>query len=496
MRLLIVGSGIIGASIARIASMYKGLEVYLIEREADVGWGASKANTGIIHPGHEEDPNLYPLRAKLCVEGNRLWRIWARELDIPIRFPGELMLVFEGSEGEARRYIDLARINDVPGVRLLYRDEAERIEPYINGEAVAAVWAPTAGVISPIDAVIALVENAVSNGVKLLTETEVRRVIVSDGRVKGVETNRGFIEADIVVNAAGIYADEIARTVGLDYRLKPRRGEYILFDSFVDVKPKHIIHPVPTPISKGVYAVETIEGNLLIGPTAEDLPNDSKNDTSTSIEGLSKILSEASRLLKKLPPRDRIIKFFAGIRPEPPNGDWIIEAYTDPWGFVDVAGIRSPGLTAAPAIAMYVFNLLRGRYDLKLESKDSWRPYRRGIARIKDKPKRVIKKLVEKDPRYGSIICWCNMVSEAEVLEAIDRMKYIGLKTITLDGVKFRSKAMYGFCQGSFCRCRIAYLISRIEGIPLWDIKVNSCKSRLGVGDVKSILRGEPHDQV
>ncbi|MEM2740433.1 MAG: FAD-dependent oxidoreductase, partial [Candidatus Bathyarchaeia archaeon] len=208
MRLLIVGSGIIGASIARIASMYRGLDVYLVDKEADVGWGASKANTGIIHPGHEEDPNLYPLRARLCVEGNRLWRIWARELDIPVKFPGEFMLVFEGFEGEARRYIDLARINGVPGVRLLYRDEAEKIESSINGEAVAAVWAPTAGVTSPIDAVIALVENAVSNGVKLLTETEVRRVVVSDGRVRGIETSRGFIEADIVVNAAGIYADD------------------------------------------------------------------------------------------------------------------------------------------------------------------------------------------------------------------------------------------------------------------------------------------------
>ncbi|MCS7113616.1 MAG: NAD(P)/FAD-dependent oxidoreductase [Nitrososphaerota archaeon] len=494
MRILVIGSGIVGASIARIASMYRDLDVYLVEREADVGWGASKANTGIIHPGHEEDPRLYPFRAKLCVEGNRLWKSWARDLDIPIKFPGELMLVFEGFESEARRYIDLARINGIPGVRLLYHDEVERMEPLISDEAVAAVWAPTAGIISPIDAVIALVENAVSNGIKLLTETEVKRVIVSDGRVRGVETNIGFIGADIVVNAGGIHADEIARTVGLSYRLKPRKGEYILFDSFVEAKPKHIIHPVPTSITKGVYIVETVEGNLMIGPTAVDLLEDAKDDTSTSTEGLSKLLSEASRLLKELPPRDRIVKFFAGVRPEPPNGDWIIEAYTDPWGFVDVAGIRSPGLTAAPAIALHVFNLIRERYDLKLKVKDSWNPHRRGIARIKDKPKQLIKRLVEEDSRYGSIVCWCNMVSEAEILEAIGRMKSIGLKTITLDGVKFRSKAMYGFCQGSFCRARIAYIVSKIEGIPLWDVRVNSTESKLGVGDVKSLVKGGSYD--
>lgn len=494
MRMLIIGAGVVGASIARIASMYDGLDVYLLDKEADVGWGASKANTGIIHPGHEEDPSLHPLRAKLCVEGNKLWRVWARDLDIPIKFPGELMLVFEGFEDEARRYIDLARVNGVPGVRLLYRDEAERMDPSISREAIAAVWAPTAGVISPMDAVIALVENAVYNGVKLLTEVEVKRVIVSDSRVRGVETNIGFIEADIIVNAAGIYADDIARTVGLDYRLKPRRGEYILFDSLVDVKPKRIIHPVPTPISKGVYVLETIEGNLLVGPTAEDLPSDSKDDTSTSIEGLSKLLDEASKLIKKLPHRDRIVKFFAGIRPEPPDGDWIIEAYTDPWGFVDAAGIRSPGLTAAPAIALYIFDLICRRYDLKLEAKHSWNPHRRSIARIRGKPKPYIEKLIEKDPRYGSIVCWCNMVSEAEVLEAIRRMKSIGLKTITLDGIKFRSKAMYGFCQGSFCRARIAHLISMVEGIPLWEVRLNSAESKLGIGDVKYLLKGGSND--
>jgi len=489
-RLLIVGAGIVGASIARIASMYRGLEVYLLDREADVGWGASKANTGILHPGHEEDPILHPLRAKLCVEGNRLWRMWAGDLDIPVKFPGELMLTFEGCEGEARKYIELARVNGVPGVRLIYRDEAERLEPLISRESVAAVWAPTAGVISPMDAVIALVENAVSNGVKLLTETEVRMVVVSDGRVRGVETSVGFIEADIVVNAAGIHADEIARTVGLDYSLKPRKGEYILFDRLAYPKPRRIIHPTPTPISKGVYVVETVDGNLLIGPTAEDLPYHSRDDTSTSMEGLSKLLSEASKLVEKLPPRDRIVKFFAGVRPEPPRGDWIIEAYTDPWGFVDVAGIRSPGLTAAPAIALYLFDLMRRKYDLKLEVKDSWNPRRRGIARIKDKPPSYVKKLIEKDSRYGSIVCWCNVVSEAEVLEALRRMKSIGLKTITLDGVKFRSKAMYGFCQGSFCRAKVALLISRIEGIPLWEVRVNSAETKLGIGDVKYLLRG------
>jgi Predicted dehydrogenase len=210
-RVVIVGAGIVGSSIARVLSMYENFDITLVEKEPDVGWGASKANTSIVHPGHEEEPDVHPLRAKLCVKGNEMWRTWAKELEIPVTFPGELM-VFTNDEEEkrAREYIKLARANNVPGVRIIYQEELRVMEPNIAREAKGAVYAPTGGLISPFEAVIAVVENAVENGVKLMTETEVLGVKVSEGRIKGVETNRGFIEADIVINAAGLYSDKIA----------------------------------------------------------------------------------------------------------------------------------------------------------------------------------------------------------------------------------------------------------------------------------------------
>ncbi|MGC9122273.1 MAG: NAD(P)/FAD-dependent oxidoreductase, partial [Thermogladius sp.] len=201
LRVVIVGAGVVGASIARVLSRFENLDVVVVEKEPDVGWGVSKANTSIIHPCHEEDPEKYPLRARLCLLGNKLWREWVRELSIPARWPGEVIVYHtEEEEVEARKYLRLAEANGVPGVRLLGREELRELEPNANPEAVGGLYAPTAGVISPFEAVIAIVENAVENGVRLLTETRVERVVVKDGRVAGVETDRGFIAADIVVN--------------------------------------------------------------------------------------------------------------------------------------------------------------------------------------------------------------------------------------------------------------------------------------------------------
>ena len=486
-----MGAGIVGASIARVLTMYEGLEVVIVEREPDVGWGASKANTSVIHPGHEEDPRRHPLRARLCVEGNRLWRRWVRELDIPARWPGELMLFYSEEEAkEARRYVELARINGVPGVRMVWGDEVRSLEPSASSDALGAVYAPTAGLISPFEAVIALVENAVENGAKLLTEAEVRGVKVEGSEVRGVETSRGFIEADVVVNAAGVHADEVSHMAGVEqgFTIRPRRGEYLLFDEDVPVKPDKVLHPVPTPITKGVYAITTVHGNLMIGPTAEDLPPSAKDDVSTTEEGLRYVWSEAARLLREPPPRSRLIRTFAGVRPEPPDGRWLIRAYSDPWGFINVAGIRSPGLTAAPAIARYVVRLMEEEYDLRLVRRRRWNPYRRDIVRVSGRPLSEVDELVRADPGYGEIVCRCRMVSRAEVLEAIRRMRRIGVRTITVDGVKFRTRAGMGWCQGSFCRWRIALIISQVTGMPLHEVVVK--RGRYGIGDVKILLRG------
>ncbi|MCS7139379.1 MAG: NAD(P)/FAD-dependent oxidoreductase [Candidatus Nezhaarchaeota archaeon] len=490
LKVVIIGSGIVGASIARVLSMYENLEVTIVEKEVDVGWGASKANTGIIHPGHEEDPRTHPLRAKLCARGNNLWRTWTSELEIPVYWPGELM-VYTGDEEErrARDYIKLAKLNGVPGVRLVDDMELRTLEPLLSQEVRGAIYAPTAGVISPFDAVIAVVENAVDNGVKLLTETEVVDVKVVNGSVAGVETSRGLIEADVVVNAAGIYADKISHIAGVekDFHITPRKGEYVLYDEEVSIKPLRVLHTTPTPKTKGVYAVTTVHGNLMLGPTAEDLPPDARDDVSTSSRGIEHVMREASRILKELPPRSRIIRTFAGLRAEPSSGDWLIRAYEDPWGFINVAGMRSPGLTAAPAIAEYVAKVLSKELEVKLEVKKHWNPYRKDITRVRGKTLDELDLLIAKNPCYGEVICCCKMVTKAEVLEAIKRMRGIGIKTITLDGLKFRTHSGFGKCQGSFCRWRVALIVSQQLNLPYHEVVVK--KDRYGVGDVKVLLR-------
>ncbi len=483
-RLVVIGAGISGLSIARRLSRYSNLEIIVVEKNPDVGWGASKANTSIIHPCHEEEPEEHPLRARLCREGHILWRRWLRELSIPHSWRGELMVASREEEIKTLyKYLRLAEANGIPDVRIVYGEEIWQLEPMVNRKALAALWAPTAGIMSPMAATIALAENAADNGVKFLFETRAEKIVVRDKKVVGVETTRGFIEADIVVNAAGVHADELSRTAGVDYfKVSPRRGQYILYSKDVDVRLKRIVHTAPTPKTKGVYAISTLKWNLMIGPTAEDLPMDRKEDTSTTRSGIKYILEQAERLLERLPPSSKIIRLFSGIRPEPSTGDYIIEFYEEPWGLINVAGIRSPGLTAAPGIAMYVENLIKKHVELV--EKKNWSPYRKPIRGVKDMDDKELSEATRRNPGYGRIICMCEMISEAEIREAIRRMKKIGVKTITFDGVKFRTKAMFGECQGQFCRPIIARIISEETGIPMHMVSFKGGESRYGIGTV------------
>ncbi len=493
MKVVIIGAGVVGASIARVLSQYEGLEIHLLEKNADAGMGVSKANTAIIHPGHEDDPDKYPLRAKLCIKGNRLWYQWTKELGIPAKWPGELMIAVEEEDMKiAEHYLELAQRNGVPGVRLVDHDELLKLEPNANPNAAGALWAPTAGLMLSPMAAPALVENAIENGVRFHPETEVTGIKIKKGEIKGVETNRGFIEADIVINAAGLYADKISKMAGIDYfTIHPRKGEYFVFDD--DAKPKvtKIVHQTPTPITKGVYVITEMNGGLMIGPTAQDLPEDAKEDTSTTKEGLEFVWEWAQKLIKELPPRSMVIRTFAGLRPEPPDGRWIIDAYDDPWGFINVAGIRSPGFTSAPAIAYYIVEeLIQGKLEIKLTRKSHWNPYRRVIF-FKSLPPEKQNKLIKKNPAYGRVVCMCHGITEGEILDVINRMKRMGVKTITLDGIKMRTwpMVMAGTCQGSYCRVRIANIIARETGIPLWKVTLKGKGTEYGIGDIKILLK-------
>lgn len=359
-RVVIIGAGITGLSIARVLSRYENLEITVVDKNPDVGWGVSKANTSIIHPCHEEDPNKQPLRARLCLEGHNIWYEWTRELDIPSRWPGEIIVATNDDEYRVlKHYLELARRNSVPGVRIVEGEELFELEPNINRNSIAGLYAPSAGSIDPVQACIALAENAKDNDVRFALGERVIDIVVENKRVRRVVTDRNVYEADIVVNAAGLYADEIARMAGIsDYTIHPRRGQYILFDKSAEPKPDKIIHTAPTPKTKGVYVLKTLEDTLLIGPTAEDLPADEKEAAITTKEGISFILENAKKIVSKLPPMSLVIRTFAGLRPEPPGGFYILRFREEPWGFVEAAGIRSPGLTAAPAIADYVKDLI------------------------------------------------------------------------------------------------------------------------------------------
>ncbi len=489
-KIAIVGAGITGSAIARVLSKYKDFEIHLIEKEPDVGWGASKANTGIIHPGHEDDPEEYPLRAELCVQGNQIWHNWVKELDIPVRWPGELMVATQEDDFDVlKKYLNIGKENGVPGLRIIDGDRTKSLEPNVTSDVEGALWAPTAGLIEPWEAVIGLVENAVDNGVSTHMGTEVKDVKVEDEEIEGIETSEGFMEVDTLINAAGLFADEISEMAGIDdFEVYPRKGEYYLFDEDATPKVDKVVHPTPTAKTKGVFANKTVEGNLMLGPTAENLPKDKKDDKSTTESGLDYVWEWSEKLLEDLPPKKGVAKTFSGLRPEPPEGKWKIEAYDSPRGFVNVAGIRSPGLASAPAIANYVKNeLLQKKVGLEFVEKDNWNPNRKSIKRFSECSLQEQRNLIDKDSNYGNVVCLCKEVTKAEINEAIKRMDKIGIENKTLDGVKFRTLAMFGFCQGSFCRVRLARILSEKTDKPIWDIPLNGPNSEYGLGDVKDL---------
>ncbi len=483
-KIAIIGAGVVGASIARVLSRYENLEVHLIEMEADVGWGVSKANTAILHAGYDDDPLLYPNRAKYCVRGNYLWRKWSKQLQIRVSWNGSLVLSFsKEDEEELYNLLERGERNGVRGLRVIEKDEIQKLEKNVSPNATLALWAPTAGQISPFEAVTALVENAVENGVILHLETKVLDIVDDGTRVTKLVTNNGEIEVDWVINAAGLYADYIAKLVGEDdFKITPRKGEYFLFDDAAEPKVSRILFPAPKPKSKGVVVTTTVDGNLMIGPNATDLPEEEKENKETTQEGLEEVWRDASKLVRSLPPKSKVIKTFAGLRPEPTGGDFIIKPHDSLLGFINVAGMRSPGLTSAPAVAYEIPKMLL-HLGARLVLKKNWNPIRKRIIRFSRVSNRRKDELIAMNPLYGNIVCQCEMVTEAEVVEAIRR----GARTI--EGVKLRTRAGMGRCQGAFCRAKIAMILSRELKIKPWQVRIKGAGSEIGVGDLFSLLR-------
>lgn len=458
----IIGGGVIGAAIARELSKYN-VKVCLFEKEEELAFGISKSNSGIIHPGTQNPPGS--LKGRLCVEGNRQIRKIAYELGVDFKEIGELIVAFgEKDLAKLRRLKQDADILKVPGTRIVDRSWLRKKEPNLSKRVKYALYAPSAGIISPYRLVYDLSENAAINGVSIFTGTEISSIskISKDEGSPLFELTalKRTFRSRYVINAAGLYADKVSRMVDVDdFEIKPRKGEEFLLDKKRAHLVNHLIFPLPTKTSKGVLVIKTADGNPMIGPTANDIED--KTDLSTSDEGLKKVLSSVKKMVPAISGRD-IIAYFAGLRPVAGN-DFIVRYEDEVPGFINVAGIQSPGLTAAAAIALMVIKLLRD-HGLRLKKKGMFHRHRPKSIHLFDMPLSKTKRLIKKDPSYADIVCRCEMVSAKEIRDAIDR----GART--LDGIKFRTRAQAGRCHGGFCTARIMKILSEERKIPITGV--------------------------
>jgi glycerol-3-phosphate dehydrogenase len=481
----VIGGGIIGTAIARELSRYN-LRITLIEKAVDIAFGGStKANTGIVHAGYDDLPGT--LKAQLCVKGNGLWPKIARELAVPFERTGSLVIAL--SEEAIPSLLELegrGKKNEVLHLELI--DDKGKLldmEANLTEKVVAALYAPTAGMTSPYEMAVALAENARQNGVQILLNTSVKKVIVKEEAVTGIQTSEGLLEADYIINSAGLASNEISAMAGIDnFLLTPIKGEYHVFDKRLSSLVKHVLFPVPTSISKGIVVTQTVSGNLLIGPNANIV--DDKSDLATTKNGLDEVFQGACNLIPELSSmRSMIIANFAGLRAESSLDDFIIKAYDEPRGFINVAGIKSPGLTAAPAIAEMVTHLLEEK-GLKLKRKKNFKLHRKPIPRTIDEiSSNRIGTLLAKDPRYGHMVCRCEHVSEGEIVEAVKR------GADTLDGIKFRTRAGMGRCQGGFCTPHLLRILSREFGVMTEDVTKRGGRSHILPCKAKVLLKRE-----
>ena len=472
--IIIIGGGIIGTLIARELAKYQ-LTVTLIEKEVDVAFGSTKANSGIIHAGYDDHPHT--IKAQLCVRGNTLWPMLAQHLHIPYTQPGSLVIATNSEDyASLEALLQRGKENRVPSLQLIDNPRIlKRREPHLTPHAIAALYAPTAGLTSPYEAAIAAAENAQANGVRLIRGQPVQRIIIKHGKIAGASTPNGFWPADCIINTAGLNSDTISSLAGISsFSIKPVKGEYLLYDKQVPNIVNHILFPVPSLQTKGIVVTQTVHGNLLVGPTATATRH--KHDRATTIAGHQEIISEATKLVPLLNQYSaQTIASFSGLRAEADTKDFIIATYDDPYGFINVAGIKSPGLTAAPAIAQQITTILND-YIGSLKEKERVKLTRTPIPR----PQTTVqdtetKKLIRNCPRFGHLICRCEHVSEGEVIEAIQR------GASTLDGIKYRTRAGMGRCQGGFCTPHLIQVLSHQTGM-----KVEAITKRGGMSHILS----------
>ena len=455
----VVGAGVVGALISRELSKYD-IRVALLEKCNDVAMGTTKANSAIVHGGFDAANGT--LKAKLNVRGTELMPKLCADMAVPYRNNGSLVLAFSEEEMEhVRTLYERGVKNGVPKLSVLDKAQVKALEPHVSDEVVGALLSETAGIVCPYELTIAATEVAVTNGVEFIRNCAVEAInVTADGFL--LATTQGEITAKYVVNAAGIHTDDIARMIGDDsISLVARKGEYYLLDKSFVFMADHTIFQCPNKMGKGVLVTPTVDGNLLIGPSALDVED--KEDVDTTPQGLEFIVEKAKKSVPTLNIRGAITSF-AGMRAHPVTDDFIIGFSAKNDCFLNVAGIESPGLSAAPAIAEMVAGLLKEKADWQ-EKKDCVLT-RKAPVRFRHMTKSEREALIAKNKAYGRIICRCETITEGEILDAIHAPA--GARDV--DGVKRRTRAGMGRCQGGFCGSKVVEILSRELNMPMNEI--------------------------
>jgi glycerol-3-phosphate dehydrogenase len=485
---LVIGAGVIGCSIARELAKYK-VETVLMEKETDVGSGVSKGNSGVLHTGL-----YYPkgsLKAKLCVEGRLMFPELAKQLDVPYKLCGKHVIA--RSEEELKELEHLKAVGEANGVKdlsIISGEELKKREP--NLDALYALFSPVAGIVPPYLFTIALAENALNNGVKVHINTQVT-AIKQENKGYKVTTNHGSIEAGIVVNSAGLYADKISAMIGIDkYKLYPCRGEYLILDKNCRNLINSPAYPVPPKIAGvlGVHLTTTISGNILIGPSEEFI--EEREDTKTTKEKIRELIDGARNLLPSI-PLNQIIYGFSSVRSKitPPqekgSRDFIIKEDAD--NFINMIGMESPGLTSSPAIAKLIVEMVKEKIELK--EKTDFNPFcKRRIIPFSEATRTQQVALIKENPAYGEIICRCEHVSKLEILDAATNP--ISEKTVS--AIKYRTRAGMGRCQGGFCLPKIAEILHNEYGLDAKGIKLKNLDSTMFIGETKTLREAKKNE--
>ena len=459
--IIVIGAGVVGCSIARELSKYN-LDVLVVEKNSDVSEGISKGNSGIVHAGYNE--KIGTLKAKLNIEGNKIFDDLSRDLQFPFKRNGAFILAF--SDEEMKTLESLKENGEklgVEGLEILTREEALNIEPNLNKEIVGVLNVKTSGIVSPYEMTIALAENAAENGVEFKLNSKVTSIEKISEGYKVTLNNKELVSGKLIINASGLEGAFLNNLVSMSKReINPVKGEYCLFDKVAGAMINKTLFQVPNKLSKGVLVTPTAEGNLLVGPNAVEGKN-----LETSRQGIDEILDKSKKSLEELPVA-RILNTFSGIRPKTKGGDFIIEEVEDAKNFINVIGIDSPGLTAAPAIGVYVVNMIKERLDLV--EKKNFKKTREKIVRFAELSLEEKNRLIKEKPAYGHMVCKCEFVTEGEIVEAIHRP----IKALTVDAIKRRTRASMGGCQGVGCTLPISKILSRELGIDISDINKNS----------------------